>query len=137
MADFIPTPANVVTSAAATIVEGTAAAAINAGQLVYKNALGLWDLADADGISPLYKVAGMAIDSAPGANQPIAVVTDDPDLIVGGSTPIGTTMIVSATAGAMCPDVDGATGMYKSVVGIITAPGHMRFRVIRSDVAMP
>jgi hypothetical protein len=137
MAALTVTPDNVQTSPAAVIANGDAAVDILAGQLVYKDALNKFNLANgASGtVSPVYKVFGMALDSA-GPNQPLQVVVSDPDLIIGGTTPVGTTLILGVAPGAIAPNADEAAGVFKSVVGVVTALGHVNFKIVRADAPM-
>src|SRR3977135_1966111 len=105
MADLVITPANVLASAQATVAQGVAAVAILAGQVVYKDVTGKFNLADANGVTPAFKAFGIAQHAA-AALQPMQVAIADPLFVVGATLVVGTTYILSGTPGAICPDAD-------------------------------
>jgi hypothetical protein len=136
MADVAITANLVQNSDAATIISADAAVAITAGQLVAKDVNGKFILADADGVSPAYKVVGIALDSA-GANQPLDVATADATFVVGGTLVVGQVYILSATAGAICPTTDGATGMNRQVMGVALTTTTLLLKIIQSNTLIP
>lgn len=98
---------------------GTSGEAITAGQTVY--------LASSD--SKYYKadandatkdeLAGIALNSAPGADQPIDVQTGGIIEFQAAATTIGQIYVLSDTAGGIMPEADLAVGVdYVSIVGI-------------------
>ena len=127
MADLPRTSSNVAPSDNAVIISGIAAGSIGAGQTVYEDIAALdsigrpkFKLYDANSITPS-GVRGIAANSA-GINQPVNVVIYDPAFSHGltGVTK-GDVLIASATAGAIAPVADLATGWRPAVVMIATS----------------
>jgi hypothetical protein len=137
MADVAITPSLVQNSDAATIISADTAVAITAGQLVAKDVNGKFILADADGVSPAHKVVGIAIDSAPGANQPLDVATADTAFVPGGTLVVGTAYILSATPGGLAPYADGVTGMNRQIIGVAVTTTTLLLRIIQSNTLIP
>jgi hypothetical protein len=135
MADFTVVPADVQNSAAAQIVTGDSAEAVPAGSAVYRLANGKYGLADADGTSPAYKVVGIALDTADGADQPLSIAIDDADFEPGFTAAIGDVIITSDTPGKLAPVGDADVGWFVAIVGIMTTTTHMRLKILRSDAA--
>jgi hypothetical protein len=131
MADLTLTSANVAPSDNAIFTSGIAAAAIGAGQPVYEDTATLdsmgrpkFRLYDANATTPTAitsGVRGIAANTA-GINQPIDVVISDPAFTHGltGVTK-GDVLIASATAGAIAPVADLASGWRPAVVMIATS----------------
>lgn len=104
-ADKSVTAANVLASTSASISSGFAGEAVTAGQPVFKDvATGKWLLSDAN-VTAKAKVDGVTLHAA-ALNQPLQVVTKDPDFTPGITIASGETIVLSATAGAVCPDAD-------------------------------
>lgn len=129
MADLTITAASVLASTQATLATGTAGAAITAGQPVYRDdsdldsyGLGKLKLADANGASTAVQtVLGLAAHAA-ASGQPLRVITSDPDFTHGLSgVAAGDCVILSATAGALCPVADLASGHRLNVVLAVTS----------------
>lgn len=135
MADLTVTANSVQNSDAATILTGDAAAAVAAGQAVYKDSNGKFNLADANGTTPAFKVIGIALDSA-GPNQPISVATADPDFVPGATLVKGTTYILSGTPGGIAPDVDGVSGWNKQIIGVATSTTNMVLKITLSNATV-
>jgi hypothetical protein len=136
MADYSVTKANVQNSSAGQVISGDSAEAVDAGDAVYKTSAGKYGKANAAGATPLYKVIGIALDTADGADQPISICTDDPDFVPGFTADAGQIVIVSGVAaGNLCPAGDLANDQFCSVVGVMLENNHMRLRITRSDVA--
>ncbi len=154
MADYTVTAANVVASAyavrlAPNLIQPTAqtitsfrpginvaGAAITAGQPVYQNpATGDFFPADANGTSPLYKVIGIAENTA-GIGQPVSIITEDPNFTPGITTlVIGDVVIVSATAGGLTEAANKASGWFVSVVMVAYSTTQAVLKIIRADAA--
>lgn len=120
MADISITASAVVPSSSATIASGKAGEAINAGQLVYKDATdsNKIKLADANSAAKV-GVIGMAINSAGAAGQYVTYVTKDPELTIGGTRTVGAIYILSATAGGVAPVADLTTGWYSAPIAVV------------------
>ena len=116
MADYSVTAADVLASASAKRVTGTAGATITAGQAVYRDPSdGEWKLADADTASAAgigtQGNNGIALNGA-ADGQPIEVCLSDPDFTPGFTMVVGTTVVISGTAGGLAPDSDLAASDY-------------------------
>ena len=133
MADI--TPANVVPSAAATLVHGRKAASpITAGQPLYKTAAGTMAPADANGISPLCVVEGIAVNSAI-AGQPVSYVTSDPALAIAASGLLpGKIYVASATPGGIAPVEDVANGWFVTSLGVAISATTLKMSLQASGV---
>lgn len=117
MADLTITATSVVPGGSAKTVEGTAGAAITAGQVVYKEASsGTLKLADCDSAtaevrSPL----GIALNGA-AIGQPVEVLKEG-NIVIGGTVAASTPYFLSPTAGGICPLADVLTGDYGVFLG--------------------
>ena len=95
-----------------------AAVAITAGQTVYENASGQWDLADANASATTAACKGIALNGA-AAGQPVKAHTGGDITLGAGAAPVvGTIYVLSATAGAIAPAADLATGHYVVILGV-------------------
>jgi hypothetical protein len=116
MADISVTAGNVVSGSNAVTENGFAGAAITAGQMVYRDAAGLYQLADSNGAAALRVPRGVALNSA-GANQPLAIQRSG-DITIGGTLTAGVTYYLSDTPGGICALADVGSGEYACIVGI-------------------
>lgn len=126
MANITVSAAGVAKGSNATFETGVAGATITAGQVLYK------DTSDSNKLKlaisttlAASQVAGIALHGA-SAGQPIQFQTDGDLLLVGTTLGVGAVIVLSATAGAMCPsaDLDATTGTsYCSVLGVTTVDG--------------
>ncbi len=133
MADLTIVPGDVQNSDTATIVEGDAAVTVAAGQAVYRNSNGKFALADADGATPLFRVVGIAVNSAK-ADQPLQVCTGDPAFVCGAAdVEIGKIYVLSATPGGICPTDDLASPMNAQVIGVGLSATEIYLRLIVSN----
>lgn len=138
MPDLTITAEDVINSDAATIIKGDSASAISAGQVVYKLANGKFGLADADGISPLFKVAGIAINSTAGADQPLSVCTNDPVFGTGATGLVsGDIYVLSATAGGIAPASDLAEDMNVQILGVAISDTEIYLKIVNSNAVVP
>lgn len=137
MGDVSVTPGNVLASALAAKIPGTSGAAIIAGQAIYKGADSLYYPADANAADPVYKVAGIALCSAPGVGQPFFLVEVDASFKPGFTTVLGKVYVLSATPGGIAPVEDLAAGWRTQFLGIGLASNFMTLDVTRSDTAVP
>lgn len=134
---FVPTPAyNFVGEPPAPVPALCfAGATITAGQPLYQGTDDLFYPADANGADPLYKVVGIAENGA-AANQPVSVVVSDPQFTPGITTlAIGDSVILSATAGGVCPDADKAAGWKVSHLMSAYSTTQAELKITRTDVA--
>lgn len=153
MPDYTVTAANVLASAYAIrfipyppfVLRGTpeipvpnvclAGAAITAGMPVYQDATtNLFHPADCNGADPLYKVVGIAENSA-GIGQPVSIVVSDPQFTPGCTLAIGDIPIVSATPGGITESANKTTGWRVSPLGVAYSTTQMTLNITRSDVA--
>lgn len=116
MTDIAITAGNVVSSSGAVTENGFAGAAITAGQTVYRDSAGLYQLADSNGAAALRVPRGIALNSA-GANQPLAVQSRG-DINIGATLTAGVTYYLSDTPGGICPLADVGSGEYACIIGI-------------------
>lgn len=137
MADVTVTPANVLASSGASKIPGTSGAAIIAGQTVYKGTDNFYYPADANALDPIYKVAGIALNSAPGVGQPFQFVAVDPGFKPGFPTTAGTAYVLSATPGGIAPIADLVTGWRTQFLGTGLAGNLMALNLTRSDTLVP
>lgn len=137
MAALTQTAANVFPSSRATINRSAnAGATIAAGQPVYLDTNGVWQLVDADLSLAAGTIAGLAAHSAV-ANQPLAVVTADPAFTHGltGVT-AGDTIWTSPTAGGLTKTIaDLVSGVFTAEIGIAISATQMVVQPINSGVA--
>lgn len=135
MVDIAITAANVVAGSRANVERGTAAAAITAGQVVYRAANGAYGLADTDDASAVVrKPAGVAINNA-AAGQPVAFVTRGPVTIGAAVTP-GVAYYLSGNPGGICPVADVAAGDRPAIIGMATSASVLLVDILAPDVTL-
>lgn len=118
MADLSITAANVLKGANAIFQAGVSGATITAGQPVYlDSATGTYKLADANLSAAAATVVAISLNGA-SSGQPVSVLQEDDDFTPGATLVTGTVYVLSATAGAICPAADLATGWYPNVLFI-------------------
>lgn len=120
MADYTVTAADVQQTASAQVVGATAGATITAGQAVYKDSTdsNKIKLADCE-VDPAYECVGIALNGA-SDGQPIDYVVRDIGFTPGFSGAIGDIVILSGTAGGLCPSTDLLAADYAVVIGVFT-----------------
>lgn len=130
MADVTITASAVLASATATTENGTAGAAVTAGQTVYLSpTTGRYELADADGAADLRRPRGIALNAA-GIGQPLRIIKEG-DLTMDGLT-AGVTYYQSPTPGGIAPRADVLTGDYVTVLGVAKSTA-----VLALDIQFP
>ncbi len=136
MADLSITAANVVAGGSSVTTDGTAGAAITAGQVVYRDATtGRYLLADNNsGTAAARSPAGIALNGA-ATGQPVEVLTRGAVTIGATLTP-GVAYYLSATAGGICPVADLTTGHYPTIMGIATSASVLDVLIHESRVAL-
>ena len=136
MADLSITAANVVPQSGAITVDGTFGATIVAGDALYRDASdNKFKKADANLSAAAAVFAGLALNGG-GDGQPGKIITEG-DVVIGSGFTVGQVIVLSATAGKLCPVADLATGMYVNVVGVMISATTLRMRPLPSGVAVP
>lgn len=134
MADLTITAANVVKGSNAITANGTAGAAITAGQVVYLDAAsGKWKLADND-LTAAKNPGGIALNGA-SDGQPLSVLTSG-DVTIGAALTAGTAYYLSATAGGICPVADLVTGDNVAQIGIAKSTSVLAVKIIVPGVTL-
>jgi len=120
MADLSITASSVVPAAGATIIQGTAGAAITAGQPCYKDAndSDSWKPCDANGSDATAEAKGIAVCGA-ADGQPVSLITRG-NLETGATTVKGQIYCVSATEGGIAPVSDLTTGDRTTILAVAT-----------------
>jgi hypothetical protein len=119
MSDLSVTPANVLPGAGASTDSGMSGAAITAGQPIYKASGGALYPTDADSATvDAREMDGIALNSAPGAGQPVTYMKPGGEITIGATMTAGVTYYLSGTAGGICPLADVGATEYLSIVGI-------------------
>lgn len=135
MADLTVTAANVQPGTGAKMIAGTFGASVTAGQSVYLDATdNKFKLFDANG-SGTTVLAGVAMNG--GANGQPANVLVAGNYNPGATVAVGTVYVGSATAGAVCPAADLASGHYTNVLGVATTTSNIAVNIQASGVAVP
>ena len=135
MTDIAITATNVVIGENAEIEYGFAAAAITAGQVVYKNASGKYDLADTDSATALVRMPrGIALNGA-AAGQAVAVQKSG-DITIGATLTPGVFYYLSGTPGGICPVADVASGDYPAIIGSAKSASLLTIKIVAPGVAL-
>lgn len=135
MADLTITAANVVATSG-TRENGTAGAAITAGQVVYINATtGRYELADNNAASvPARSPRGIALHAA-AVGQPLAVLRSG-DITIGAALTAGTDYWLSDTPGGICPRADLASGERVVLLGVAKSTTVLALNIQNSGVTL-
>lgn len=137
MADLTVTAANVAKGSGAVVKAGTSGEAITAGQTVYlKSSDGKYYLAQHDNTAAEAAAKGIALNSAPGADQPIDVQIGG-NIDPGATVTVGTIYCVSATLGGIAPSTDVGSGDYVTTLGIGTSSSNIKMAVNASGAQIP
>lgn len=122
MADLSITAASVLKGSGAQTEQGTAGAAVTAGQVVYKDASDSdkFKLADCNSATAAVRAPyGIALHAA-ASGQPLTVLRSG-SITIGATVAVGVTYFLSGTPGGIRPAADNTTGDYVSIVGIGTS----------------
>lgn len=96
-------------------------ATVTQGQPVYyDSATGTWKLADANPTGSGQAVTdtiGIALNAGSSGQPATVAVGDITGINLGATLVVGTTYVVSATAGAICPIADLTTGDFPIILG--------------------
>lgn len=138
MADLAITAAQVLVTSDTVTASGTAGATITAGQPVYLDAAdSKYKLADANASSTTAAAVGIALHASLDG-QPIKIATGgDLTLGAGAAPAVGTTYVLSATAGGIAPNVDAASGWFKTILGVGKTGNILSMKVFASGQAIP
>ena len=135
MADISITATSVVPGTGATIKHGYAAATITAGQVVYKDSSGTYNLADCNSATAAVRSPyGIALNGA-ATGQPVAMVIAGP-VTIGATLTAGVAYYLSGTAGGICPVADLTTGDYPTVLGMATSTTVLEVDIQESGAAL-
>lgn len=128
-ADLTITAASFRLGPRAKVTHGVTAVAVTAGQAVYMDGNGYYQLADANGTGTT-SVAGLATHAA-AANQPLTIVYEDDDLTLGATLSMTAPVyVLSGTAGGIAPTADIVAGWHpKPLLVAKSATKAVLFRV--------
>lgn len=131
MANLTQTAANVglTSETDSQIQQVTYGEAVTQGMPVYLNTSdGEYYKADANASSTTAQAAGIALTPG-GDGERGVIVTSSSGIDLGATLTVGTTYVVSATAGAIAPIADLTTNDYVTVLGTATAAGKLRLSI--------
>jgi hypothetical protein len=128
MADLSITAANVQQASGADLVQGIAGEAITAGQSVYLNSSSKLMRAQHDGTAAEAAAKGIAVTSAPGADQPL-VYQRAGNIDLGATLVVGESYAVGAGLGGIAPVSDLATADYVTHLGIATSASNLKMGI--------
>lgn len=136
MADLVIAAANVVKSTGAEVKNGTAGAAITAGQVVYRDAAtGKYLLADNNSATAAARnPVGIALNGA-AADQPVAVQIGG-DITIGAALTAGTEYWLSDTPGGISPRADLLAGEYPVLIGVAKSTTVLALNIVASGVSL-
>jgi hypothetical protein len=141
MADLTVTAAQVIDDP--TFVEkGTAGEAIDAGELVYKDATasGAFKLADCDDSAATAAAYGIAVNTAEASGQPLSVQKTGGEITLGAGAAmtVGEIYLASDTAGKLAPEADISTqGDYVSIIGVAKSASVLTMGILNSGSQIP
>lgn len=135
MAAYALTPANVRPSNQAKyLAPAPAGVAITAGQPVYQDANGVYQLTDSDASATAADVQGIAPHNV-AAGQPLSPVYEDPDYTHGLTGVVaGTPIFTHPTAGALGPIADVIAGNYTALAMIAISATKAVLKIVRTNV---
>jgi Uncharacterized conserved protein (DUF2190) len=135
MADISITASDVLQSSGTPTTKGIAGEAIAAGETVYQNDDGKLYRADGNDSTKL-PVAGIAVNSAPGAGQPFNYAVTDDSLTIGAhGLGNGIPLFQSANPGKICQLADVGTGNLTTCVGVTNSTTKITFGVLGGNGA--
>lgn len=118
MTDLSITAGNVVAGSGATTVNGTAGAAITAGQAVYHDTTtDTWKLADSNSATVAARTPGGISLNGASSGQPMVILTGGP-VTIGATMTASLAYYLSDTPGGICPVADVGAGEYTTVIGL-------------------
>lgn len=136
MADLSITPSLVIAERGSSVTkDGNAGTAVIAGQPVYRDTAGLWQLSDANSAAAAKAVSGIALHAA-FTGQPLAVLTRGP-ITIGAAVVVGKVYVLSGTPGGICPSTDLASGMDTIIIGVGTTTAIITVNINDTNAAVP
>ena len=136
MADLTITATLVVPGGAAVKLTGPAGATLTAGQAVYQDTAGLWQLSKANGTAAQKAVVGITLNG--GAINQIVTVQTGGTITIGATVAVGTIYVLSgAVAGNIAPSTDLVSGWQTITLGIATTAGALLMNLFNAAVAVP
>lgn len=134
MADLTITAASVAKGSDAMVENGTAGAAITAGQTVYLDTTsGTMKLSDNDGTGTR-SVRGIALHAA-AVGQPIAYQRSG-DITIGSALTAGQDYWLSSTPGGIAPRADLTTGMDPILIGVAKSASVLTLAIVDVGVTL-
>lgn len=136
MSDISVTASAVVATSTTTTAIGSSSAAITAGQPLYFNTSGLLTPTNASTSAAAAACVGVALNNAPGANQPVTYANGG-DVTFNAVLTAGTIYVVSGAAGggiAPSADLDSGTTWYATILGVATSTTNLRLSIKASGV---
>ena len=136
MADLIITAANVVKATGSSIQQGTAGAAVTAGQPVYlDSATSTYKLSDANSATAAARaVDGIALHASL-TGQPLQILNGGP-LTLGAVLTAGVAYYLSNNAGGICPVADLTAGSYPTILGFATSASVLNVKLNAAGVSL-
>lgn len=135
MSDLVLTAASVIAGSNGVKDQGIAGATITAGQVVYKDSLGKYQLADNNSATALARSPlGVALHGA-STNQPLMIVKQGAVTIGATLTP-GVAYYLSDTPGAIGLYDDLASGEYVVFLGLATSATVLDLNIKVAGVAL-
>lgn len=135
MTDIVITSTAVLAGTNAATETRTAAAAIAAGEVVYLDAAGKYNLADTDSATAIArKPRGIALNSG-AAGQPVTIARSG-DVTLGAVLSKAVAYYLSGTPGKIAPVADVAAGDYVSIVGMAISTSVLRVDIQAPDVVL-
>lgn len=140
MANISITAANVLASSLSRYrTEFKAGATITQGQAVYLDtATNTWKLADANPTGAgqaVTDIVGIALVAASSGQPMVVAVLDTTGINLGATLVVGTTYVVSATAGAICPIADLVSTDFPILLGTASTAALLILQPSASGVA--
>ena len=130
-------PTSVAAGSAATVKSVTAAAAIIAGDLLYKPTASTVDVADASDSAAKAKVVGIALNGG-AVGQPIAFQISG-QINLGATLVVGTTYVSDGTGnpGKIGPEADLGSGDFPTILGIAISTALLELNIQAGGIAKP
>lgn len=135
MTDLVITATAVIPGSNVDLETKTAAAAIAAGEIVYLDANGKYNLADTDSATAIVrKPRGMALNGG-AAGQPIQIAKSG-DVTMNAVLTKGVAVYLSGTPGKICPVADVASGDYTAIIGMALSTTVLRIDILAPDIVL-
>jgi hypothetical protein len=135
MPDLVLVPAEVLPGAGAAYTNGTAGAAVTAGQVCYLDAASkTFKLADANDTAATATVRGIALHGAT-TGQPLTLQSGgDITLGTGAALVVGGIYVLSGNPGMIAPVAELVAAMRTTVLGVAVTAEALRLQILSSGV---